>query len=103
MSLSLNESQFSQFIQFLKDEPGELPIKIAARQVGLQESKPLVWVMGETIQINADGEIIPDKKIKIFWHAELLMESLGTIRINEVLPRIKLPPGTSALKRCVNF
>ena len=103
MSLSLNEAHFSQFIQYLKDQAVKLPIQIAATRIGLQETNPPVWVMGKGLQINADGERVADKEIKIFWHLDSLMESLGNIHINEVLPSITLRLGTSALIKEVSY
>ncbi len=51
MSISLNEQQFSSFIQHLKSEAGtELPIKKAACVIGRQPCEQ-VWVLGKELQV----------------------------------------------------
>ena len=53
MSLALNEAQFAQFVQFLKNTASTpLPIKKAATVVGLQPCKQ-VWVFGGDVQVSA--------------------------------------------------
>ncbi len=96
MSLSLNEAQFSQLIQFIKDDVvAQLPIQLAASRIGMQDVTPPIWVMGETLQINADGVIIHNNERTVFWHQESFVENMGNIRSNKVLLN------TSVLSRSV--
>lgn len=97
MSLALNEAQFSSFIQFLKREK-RLPIKKAALAIGLQSDGP-IWVLGEDLHISADGSIIDDGNRMYMWLDDMISEGLSSVRLDEVLPTIKLPLDSSILHR----
>ncbi len=99
MSLALNEAQFSQFIQFLKHEGlSSLPIRKAATTIGEQKNTR-VWVLGEKIQVNADGEVIPERDMGYMWLDETIQESLASVSLEEVLPMVKCPLETRVLQR----
>lgn len=93
MSLALNETQFSSFIQFIKTDG--LPIKKAALIIGLQNNGA-VWVLGKDLHISREGEIIDPVYT---WLDDMISEGLYSIRLEEVLPSIKLPLSSSILKR----
>ena len=95
MSLALNESQFSSFIQFLKKDG--LPIKKAVQIIGLQKDEK-VWVLGEDLHLDTNGDIIEESNRTYTWLNEIC-EGLSSMRIEEVLPKIKLPLDTSVLHR----
>lgn len=98
MSLALNDSQFSQFIQHLKNENPSVPIRTAVSMVGKQEGYP-VWVMGEDLQLNESGEDIPEMERNIVWHSASIEESIGNVQLNEILPTIQMPLDSSILTR----
>lgn len=100
MSLALNEAQFQQFIQFLKDNVSSLPIREAASHVGLND-KHSVWVFSDRLQINSDGEPISEAQYRLIWHESSIKENLRNTRVHlhEVIPRIITPLRTSPLSR----
>ena len=101
MSLALNEAQFSQFIQHLKDSPvTKPPIRAAVSRIGKQEVHP-VWVLGETLQLDANGDIIPDGQRSIVWHESSIAEYMGSVRLREIIPSIHLPLDSSIITRYV--
>lgn len=106
MGLSFNEVQFSQFVQFLKRETlakGALPIRKAVSVVGLQHSFDTpVWVLGEELQINDNGEIINEEERKFIWISQMINEILSSVSLEEVVPVIHLPLQTSILHRYVH-
>lgn len=97
---ALNDSQFSLFIQQLKDSSGSLPIRSAATHIGMQD--PHVCVLGEELQIDCNGELIPETERRVVWLNAAVSESMGNIRLYEVLlPKIVLPLRTAdILERC---
>uniref|UniRef100_A0A1X7TIW3 Uncharacterized protein n=1 Tax=Amphimedon queenslandica TaxID=400682 RepID=A0A1X7TIW3_AMPQE len=101
MSLALNETQFSSFIQFLKNESsGHLPIKRAASIVGLQPSG--VWVFGQDHHFNYDGEEIPLEEQMYIWLQDMLTDEATSVSIKELIPVIKkpaMPQDTNILNR----
>ena len=99
MSLALNEVQFSQFIQHLKDNAPSV-IRAAVSRIGKHEGYP-VWVMGENIQLNEDGDLIPKENRSIVWHAASLAENIGNVQLSELVPTIHIPLDSSVLTRCV--
>lgn len=69
MSLALNEAQFALFIQFLKDNAmgcaDDIPMKKAVTHIG-QHDKHSVWVLGKNLQVNCDGEVLPERETPLF-------------------------------------
>ena len=98
LSLALNEVQFSQFVQYLKNSSSSLPIKSAANIVGKQEDYP-VWVMGEDIQLNQSGDMICEEDRQIVWHQASLAEYISNINLCELVPHIHTPLDSSILTR----
>ena len=107
MSLALNEAQFALFIQFLKDSAimgsgDDLPMKKAVTHIGRHDQHS-VWVLGKNHQVNSSGEVLPENETLLFWHESSLEENLGNVRVqlDEIIPKIKTPLNTSALRRYV--
>lgn len=96
MSLALNEAQFSLLIQFPKKEG--LPIKKAVLIVGLQNDAK-VWVLGKHLQITITGEVIDECDRVYIWLNDMIRESLCSVSLDEVLPKIKLPLSSTILHR----
>ena len=88
MSLALNEAQFSQFLQYLKDDVSSLPIRAAG-------------VMGPDIQLDENGEMMTEEQKSIVWHQAFLVERLGNIHLHEVIPKLRTPLDASVLTRYV--
>ena len=76
MSLALNEAQFSQFVQHLKNVNPSFPIRTAVCMIGKQEGCS-VWVMGADLQVSESGENIPEMERTIVWHSTSIEESIG--------------------------
>lgn len=89
MSLAMNDMQFMSFFQFPKNEIGSLPIKKAARTVGLQPSG--VWILGRDLQFNSFGELIPERERQYIWLEEMMADDLSPISMKEVIPIFNLP------------
>lgn len=100
MSLALNEAQFQQFVQFLKDDVSSLPIREAASHVGLHQKKS-VWVLGENLQLNVNGEVIQEEDRSLIWHEGSIQDNLRIMRVqpDEIIPKIQVPLDTSQLGR----
>ena len=96
MSLALNEAQFSLFIQFLKKEG--LPIKKAILIIGLQNDGK-VWVLGKHLHIDINGEVIDECDHVYTWLNDMIRESLCSVTLEEVLPKITLPLSSAILHR----
>jgi hypothetical protein len=64
MSLALNNTEISLFVQYLERRPKSLLIRKAATFVGRHKDSP-VWVLGRDLQINADGQTI-SKEDKVY-------------------------------------
>ena len=89
MSLALNEAQFSMFIQYLKQESSEtLRIRKAATIIGQQRDQDL-WVMGQGLQIDVHGQIIPPERQSYIWLDWSVQQGLGNISMQEVLPTVE--------------
>ena len=107
MSLALNKAQFALFIQFLKDSAmmrcvDDLPMKKAATHIGRHDNHS-VWVLGEKLQVDSNGELLPENETQLFWHGSSLEENIGNVRVqlDEIVPRIVTPLNTSALRRYI--
>ena len=97
--MSLNDNQFSLFLQFLKKEVGRnLPIRKAVTVIGKQGNSS-VWVLGRDLQLDAEGEVIPNPEQTYMWLDETINEALTMFGLEEVLPVISLPLGTTGLHR----
>ena len=98
MSLAFNDNQFSLFLQFLKKEAGRnLPIRKAVTVIGKQGNSS-VWVLGRDLQLDAEGEVIPNPEQTYMWLDETINEALTMFGLEEVLPVISLPLGTTSGK-----
>ena len=100
MSLALNEAQFQQFVQFMKDHVSSLPIREAVSIVGHNKNHS-VWVFNDHIQTNANGEVLSEDEHRLIWHESSIKENLRSTRVqlDEVIPRITLPLQTVSLSR----
>ena len=103
MSLAFNEAQFSMFIQFLKQESANgLNIRRAVTQIGEQPDKEL-WVLGDGIQVNSLGMLVPEEHQVLIWLEWSIAQGLGSITLKEVLPTIVFPLSTTALCRVMEL
>lgn len=102
MSLAFNDTQFSLFLQFLKKEAGRnLPIRKAVTFIGKQMNSS-VWVLGKELQIDGEGQVVPEDECAYMWLDDTINETLSTISLEEVLPHIVIPLDTSVLHRCIS-
>ena len=67
-----------------------LQIQKAVTRIGLQSNHEL-WVMGEGIQIDAHGEMVPVEYQSHIWLDWSVQQGLGTISLKEVLPTVMVP------------
>ena len=56
-------------------------------------------VLGEDLHLDTNGDIIEESNRTYTWLNEMICEGLSSMRIEEVLPKIKLPLDTSVLHR----
>ena len=91
MTLALNKTTFSLFIQFIKNENiGNLPILKAAIVIGQQGDK--TWVVNKNLQITEEGHVVEEDNKKYVWMDEIILRNLpNSIRLEEVYPLIKGP------------
>ena len=103
MSLALNEAQFSSFLQYLKHESqSALQIQKAVTSIGLQKKHEL-WVMGEGIQIDSDGVIVPAECQSHIWLNWSVEQGLGAISLRDVLPTIMLPLTSEVIEKAITM
>ena len=81
MSIAFNDQQFSSFIQFSKGQ-NKIDVVTAATFSGEQVCKK-VWVMGSKLQLDSNGEEIPENEYQYMWYNMHTSTS--------ILPIIKLP------------
>ncbi len=56
-----------------------------------------VWVLGEELQINCNGNLIPEGERRV----AAISESMENVELYEVSPKIVLPLTTAILERLV--
>ena len=99
MSLAPNESQFSQFVQFLKTKHlASLPIHKAVTIIRKQKDTQ-VGVLGRDLLVCADSVILPEEQNVYTWLDETVENGLADVTIQKVLPTINTPLDTSILHR----
>ena len=82
---AFNESQFSAFIQFLKKECHEMPIRKAACTIGQQPCLK-EWVLGKYIIVGEDGKLIPLGQSRYIWLHRVLLGGTGNVLSQDVIP-----------------
>ena len=95
MSLALSEAHFSLFIQFLKEDVSSLPIVKAIAHIGEQSSG--VWVLNNSIQIDASGQLINENDREYIWLEEAFSDKYGNIALQQLIPLITIPLNTDVL------
>ena len=94
MSLAFNEAQFALFIQFLKQESADsLTIRRAVTRIGQQHGIEL-WVLGDGVQIDSLGMLVPEEEQGYIWLEWSIIQGLSHVSMKEVLPKIRLPLST---------
>lgn len=101
MAISLNDSQFSSFIQFLKRQTKNISIKTATSYVG-QQPCGKVWVMGPTVHLNEDGDMIEESLRRYVWIESNDDEDM-CIPSTELIPTISFLLSSSVLKCIINL
>lgn len=100
MSTSMNDQQFSLFIQFLKKSiPGG--VKEAACCIGQQLHNCNIWVFGPNMQISNKGEILPEVE-KLLWLEPIVVPSESVFSLSDLTPTIQVPFSSVVLVDLVN-
>lgn len=99
MSTSLNDIQFAQFIQYLKQSIKSVSIKKAACNVGKQKQD--VWVLGPDLQIDGEGNIYEKDKEPYLWFNGIINGESALFSAEELTPRIVRPLNSNVLSEAI--
>lgn len=101
----MSEAQFSLFFQFLKKDVANLPIVKSTTHVGEQSDG--VWVLNQTTQINANGDLIAEENQEYVWLEEAFTDKYANISLSQLVPKVITPLKNDILSKyencCDNF
>ncbi len=103
MSTSLNDMQFSCFIQHLKKALHEgFSVKKAACCVGQQRHED-IWVLGPKIQIDCTGSVFEECELPYRWLDGVINSESSLFTAADLTPCVKMPFDEKVLGHLVNL